>query len=138
MRQHFLTSKSVLVIRLRRTGRINQAAYDVVVAEKANAVKGKFLEKVGSYNPSVTPKKFDYNIERINHWVGNGARPSDTVASLLKRNGVAGMEKFMELRNKKKRNKKAPAEEVKAEVATPVAEEPVAEAAPVAEEPKAE
>lgn len=81
-----------------------------MVAEKANAVKGKFLEKVGSYNPSVTPKEFKYDLGRIEHWVGNGARPSDTLASLLKSKGVSGMEKFMEPRNKKRKNKKAPVE----------------------------
>lgn len=101
----------MLVIRLRRTGRINQAAYDIVVAEKANAVKGKFLEKVGSYNPSVNPKKFAYDLDRIKHWIGSGARPSDTLASLLKSKGVEGMGKFIEKRNKKRKNKKAAAEE---------------------------
>lgn len=123
----------MLVIRLRRTGRINQAAYDVVVAEKANAVKGKFLEKVGAYNPSVSPKKFAYDLDRIKHWISSGAQPSDTLASLLKAKGVEGMEKFMEKRNKKRKNKKAAAEEP-APAAVPAndAVTPVAEEAPKA------
>lgn len=96
----------MLVIRLRRTGRKKQATYNVVVAEKSNAVKGKFIENLGSYNPTVSPKEFTYNIERIQHWVGNGARPSDRVASLLKADGVKDMEKFIGSRNKKRKKKK--------------------------------
>lgn len=93
-----------------------------MVAEKANAVKGKFLEKVGSYNPSVTPKEFKYDLGRIEHWVSSGARPSDTLASLLKSKGVSGMEKFMEPRNKKRKNKKAPVEAPAAVDSAPITE----------------
>ena len=110
----------MLVIRLRRTGRSKQATYDIVVAEKARAVKGKFLEKVGSYNPSVTPKEFKYDVDRIKKWVGSGATPSDTLASLLKKNGVTGMEKFIETRKKEveTKGKAAPSTETPAPAVT--------------------
>lgn len=111
----------MLVIRLRRTGRKKQATYNVVVAEKARAVKGKFLENLGSYNPTVNPKEFTYNIERIQHWIANGAKPSDTVASLLKNDGVAGMEKFIEPKDKQRKKKKEVEEAPAAEAAAPEA-----------------
>lgn len=125
----------MLVIRLTRKGKQHQASYRIVLAEKRSAVKGSYQESLGYYNPS-EGKKLEFNKERIEFWVSKGARPSDTVAALLKNNGVQGMEKFMEPRNKKRKSSKAPAEETAAPVAAPVAEGPAAaeEAAPATEE----
>ncbi len=95
----------MLVIRLRRTGQVNQATFDVVVAEKTSAVKGKFLELVGAYSPVIKGKPFSFKKDRIEYWISKGAHPSDTMAALLKKAGMSGMEKFMELRNKKKNKK---------------------------------
>ena len=134
MLQHFsliyLIQKFVLVIRLRRTGRKKQTTYSVVVAEKARAVKGKFLEKVGSFNPTVNPKEFTYDLDRITHWVKNGAKPSDTLASLLKRDGVKDMDKFIGTRDKKRKRTKELPEKAEAPAAAPEAsaEEPKEEA----------
>ncbi|MBT6068611.1 30S ribosomal protein S16 [Candidatus Peregrinibacteria bacterium] len=138
----------MLVIRLRRTGRKKQATYNVVVAEKANAVKGKFIENLGSYNPTVNPKELTYDLDRIKHWVSNGAQPSDTVASLLKRDGVDGMEKFIDGRGKKRKKKKevpekevkeaAPVKEEAAPVETPEAPVKTVEAPATPEAPAAE
>ena len=124
----------MLVIRLRRTGRKKQATYNVVVAEKANAVKGKFIENLGSYNPTVNPKELTYDLDRIKHWVSNGGQPSDPVASLLKRDGVDGMEKFIDGRGKKRKKKKeVPEKEVK-EAPVKTVEAPATPEAPAAEE----
>ncbi|MFA6024003.1 MAG: 30S ribosomal protein S16 [Candidatus Gracilibacteria bacterium] len=126
------------VIRLTRIGKQNQAAFRIVLAEKSNAVKGLNQEILGFYNPA-EGKKIEFNKERIEFWISKGAQPSDSVASLLKTNGMSGMEKFMELRNKKHRSKSAPAE-VAAPKAAPEASAPApaaVEAAPVAEEPAA-
>ncbi len=101
----YLTYSTVLVIRLTRLGKTNEAAYRIVVSEKRNAVKGKYLECVGYYNPAEN-KKIDFDKARIEGWVAKGARPSDTVASLLKANGVAGMESFLAPRNAKRASKK--------------------------------
>ena len=119
----------MLVIRLRRTGRKKQATYNVVVAEKARAVKGKFLESLGSYNPTENPKVFTYDKDRILHWISVGAIPSDTVAALLKNDGVPGMEKYIAPRNKKRRPTKEPepVEEPAAEAAEGGDAEPAAE-----------
>lgn len=122
----------MLVIRLQRTGRENLPSYRVVVAEKARPVKGKFLEIVGHYLPTRDPKVFEHNDERIKQWIAKGAVPSNTIARLLKKSGVAGMEKFITTYTK--RPSKNP--EVKAPEAKP-APAPVAEAAPAAEAPAA-
>lgn len=122
------------VIRLSRTGKQNQASFRIVVAEKARAVKGAYQEILGHYSPSEN-KKIDFNKDRIDYWISKGARPSDSVAALLKTNGVSGLEKYMEPRNKKKRSKSAPAEEPRAlmpEVASAPAETAPVEKAPPA------
>ena len=129
----------MLVIRLSRVGKQNQAAFRITISEKTDAVKGASHEILGHYNPSDN-KKLDFNKERIEYWISKGARPSDSVASLLKTNGMSGLDKFLELRNKKKRSKSAPAEEKPAAATVAVAEsaqEPAAVAA-VEETPVAE
>lgn len=97
----------MLVIRLTRKGKQNLAAYRIVLAEKSEAVKGAYIELLGYYNPSEA-KKIEFKQDRIEHWISKGAQPSDTVAGLLKLNGMSGMEKFMEPRNKKRKSKNAP------------------------------
>lgn len=121
------------VIRLTRIGKQNQAAFRIVLAEKARAVKRENQEILGFYNPG-EGKAIDFNKERIEFWISKGAQPSDTVASLLKKNGMAGMEKYIARRNKKTRNKNAPAEEPKAPQAAAAPVPAAADAAPAVEE----
>lgn len=83
----------MLRIRLTRVGKRNSSHYRVVVAEHSRPVKGKFLELLGTYSP--TKKDIALNKERIEHWISNGAAPSQTVARLLKKEGYQGMEKFI-------------------------------------------
>ncbi|MEK9159700.1 MAG: 30S ribosomal protein S16 [Patescibacteria group bacterium] len=109
------------VIRLTRIGKQNQAAFRIVLAEKSKAVKRQNQEILGFYN-TAEGKKIDFNKERIEYWISMGAQPSDSVASLLKTNGVAGMEKFIAPRNKKTISKNAPAPEApKPQAAAPAA-----------------
>ena len=121
---------SVLIIRLSRTGKKKQPTYRIVVAEKSAPIQGRFQEVVGYYNPGEN-KKLVYDMPRIEHWIKNGAKPSDTVAGLLKAKGVPGMEAFMAPRNKQRSKKKAEEEK-------PVAAAPAEEAAPVEEAAPAE
>ncbi len=100
----------------------------MVVAEKSRAVKGKFLEIVGHYLPTQNPKVITAETERIAYWISMGAVPSDTVARLLHRQGVKGMDKFM-VRYAKRKSKNAPPE-VAAPVAAPAAPAPVETATP--------
>jgi small subunit ribosomal protein S16 len=125
----------MLTIRLQRTGRTNTPTYRVVVAEHARPVKGKFLEIVGYYTPARDPVVFQHNDERITYWMSKGARPSNTLARLLKRDGMKGMEAYIESYTKKKSKK----EEAAAASAAPAPSAPAATSeAPKAEAPEAE
>lgn len=97
----------MLVIRLQRTGRQNLATYRVVVAEKSKAVKKDVVEVVGYYLPTQNPKKIEINLDKVQEWISKGAQPSETVASLLKRQGLSGMEKYLGKPNKTAKKKKA-------------------------------
>ncbi len=127
----------MLRIRLTRTGKKAQPSFRIVVGEHSRAVQRKFLEILGQYVPSAQPKILTLNKERIQHWLSVGAQPSDTVAALLKKEGFADMDKFMEPRNKKRRGKKEPAEEA-APAEAPKAETPAEEAPAKEEAPKEE
>ncbi len=122
----------MLVIRLQRTGRKNLPAYRIVVAEKARAVKKQFIDIVGHYLPAQDPKVIEIDLEKVKEWISKGAQPSDTVAALCKSQGLEGMEKYMEPRNKQKKKKnEAPEEEAPA---APAQEEaPASDDAPEAE-----
>lgn len=112
----------MLVIRFQRTGRKNLASYRLVVAEKARAVKGKYLDIVGHYLPQQQPKVFQFNKEKIETWVKKGAVPSDTVARVLKKNGVNNMDKFIKRYAKRKSKNEAPEEPAAAAAPAPVVE----------------
>jgi len=112
----------VLRIRLSRTGKTNQPYYRIVVAEHSAAVKGRYNEILGHYIPLQKPKKLEFNEERIKYWISKGAKPTDTVASLLKNSGVAGMEPYIEPRDKKHKKKGEQAEAPAAQA--PAAAEP--------------
>lgn len=79
----------MLMIRLARFGAKKKPTYRVVVIEKERARDGRSLEVVGFYNPVSNPATVRLNHERIDHWVKSGAKPSDTVARLLKNNPPA-------------------------------------------------
>ena len=91
----------MLMIRLSRTGRTNSPYYSIVVTEKTNpATDGNFLEKVGTYSPAGANPTFTFEKERILYWISKGAQVSETLARLLNKQGVAGMEKFVDLKKK--------------------------------------
>ena len=75
-----------VVIRLQRIGKPKQAYYRVVAIEKTRGATGKPLEIIGSYDPrqETAGKKVQLKSERFDHWVKNGALPSETVATLIK------------------------------------------------------
>ena len=73
----------MLVIRLTRVGKKNSPSYRVVVADKRKAVKRKFIEILGNYNPTANPKTLVIDKEKALHWIGLGAQPSDTVNNLM-------------------------------------------------------
>ena len=73
-------------VRLRRTGCTNDVCYRVVAADSRSPRDGRFLEVLGWYDPKVEGKNFQLKLDRIEHWMGQGAIVSDTVRSLMKRN----------------------------------------------------
>ncbi|MBE9530602.1 MAG: 30S ribosomal protein S16 [Proteobacteria bacterium] len=74
-------------IRLARHGAKKKPFYRIVIADSESPRDGKFLENVGTYNPLADPAEVSLKQERIKHWIGQGAIPTDTVKSLLKKQG---------------------------------------------------
>ena len=75
-------------IRLQRHGRKNYAFYSIVAADARAPRDGRFIEKIGTYNPNTDPATIDLNFERALYWVLVGAQPTDTVHSILSKEGV--------------------------------------------------
>ena len=73
----------MLSIRLRRTGSKKRPFFRVVVSEARSKKEGQFIEVLGFYNPRTKPAVVEINKERIQHWIKSGARPSDSVRTLL-------------------------------------------------------
>jgi small subunit ribosomal protein S16 len=75
-------------IRLRRTGRKKNPMYRIVVADSHSPRDGKFIEVVGQYAPRSGDTALNLESDRVNYWLDNGAQPTDTVRSLLRKAGV--------------------------------------------------
>ena len=135
----------MLKIRLSRGGTKKRPVYKVVIADSRRARDGKFIEKVGFFNPLLPKDKKErvaLESERIKYWLGQGAQPTTRVARILGENDIMPMPANGSNPNKaipKKERKKEGAEAPKAEAAPAKAEAPKAEAAPAkAEAPKEE
>ena len=75
-------------IRLQRHGKKGKPFYWVVAADARSKRDGKFLEKLGTYNPNTNPATIDLNIEKAAQWLHNGAQPTDTARAILSYKGV--------------------------------------------------
>lgn len=97
-------------IRLARHGAKKRPYYRIVVADSRMPRDGRYIEEVGKYNPVVSPKVIDLDLEKIDEWIAKGAKPSEPVAALIKvaREGAPAVEK------KAKLSKKAAAKAAKA------------------------
>jgi small subunit ribosomal protein S16 len=146
----------MLKLRLSRGGTKKRPVYKVVVADSRFARDGRFIEKVGFFNPLLPKEKKErvgLEAERIKYWLGQGAQPTTRVARILGENELMPMpangnnpQKAVPKKERKKEGEETPAAP-KAEAApaaeapkaeAPKAEAPKAEAAPAAEAPKAE
>jgi small subunit ribosomal protein S16 len=76
---------SMVAIRLRRAGSKKRPFFRVVVTDSRSARDSSFVEILGHYNPRVKPAIVDVDKERVDYWLGKGARPSDTVRTLMAR-----------------------------------------------------
>jgi small subunit ribosomal protein S16 len=128
----------MLKIRLARGGAKKRPYYSIVVADSHSPRDGRFIEKVGSYNPLLKrddPKRITLNSERIGEWLGKGAQPTDRVARFLSTEGLA---KWAPSNNPKKavphakakERAESRAEKAAAAAAVPPEPEVVEEAAP--------
>jgi small subunit ribosomal protein S16 len=79
-------------IRFRRIGLKGQPSYRIVAADKEAARDGRFLEILGFYNPRTDPSTVNIKEDRVYHWMGNGALPTESVAAVFKTAGV--LERF--------------------------------------------
>ena len=75
-------------IRLQRHGKKQRAFYHIVVADSRAPRDGKFIEKLGVYNPNTNPATIDLNIDAAVQWLHNGAQPTDTTRAILSYKGV--------------------------------------------------
>lgn len=80
----------MIKLRLRRMGAKKRPSYRIVVADSRSPRDGRFIESVGFYDPLTNPATIKLNEERIRHWLSVGAQPTETVESILRRNGLVG------------------------------------------------
>jgi len=75
-------------IRLRRIGAKGNPFYRVVVADSRYPRDGRFIEEIGTYDPMAEPSAVKIDADKAKTWIANGAQPTDTVKTLLKREGI--------------------------------------------------
>jgi small subunit ribosomal protein S16 len=78
-------------IRLKRGGATNNPAYRIVVADGRSPRDGRFIEEIGSYQPTRKNQKVVLDLERARYWLARGAQPSETVGSFIKKAERAGV-----------------------------------------------
>ena len=76
---------------MKRVGAKNSPYFRIVVADSRSPRDGKFIEEIGSYQPLKQGDNFILKLDRAQYWVSNGAQPSDTVASFIKKAGKAAV-----------------------------------------------
>ncbi|MDR0595876.1 MAG: 30S ribosomal protein S16 [Puniceicoccales bacterium] len=84
-----------LKIRLQRRGNRNRPVYKIVVAENASRRDGRYVEALGNYDPQArgNTSGFTITLDRVNYWLGVGAKPTDTVRSFIKKARIAFSQK---------------------------------------------
>ena len=75
-------------MRLRRLGAKKAPFYRVIVADSRSPRDGRFIEEIGYYNPLTEPADIKIDAEKAKKWLSNGAQPTETVKSLLKKSGI--------------------------------------------------
>ncbi len=101
----------MLKIRLKRTGKKREPHYRISIMESTRARDSKTIEDVGYYNPRTQPSTITLKTDRIEYWLSVGAQPTDTVRSLLIREGVLKAEKKTSSTRPTKKSKKKEAAE---------------------------
>jgi small subunit ribosomal protein S16 len=99
----------MLSIRLRRTGKKHQPSFRLIVVDKRKDPWGDYVEALGTYNPRTNPKQIQFNAERIQHWLKQGAQASPTVWNLLIDQKIAQGDKVQASKGGKKKAAEATA-----------------------------
>ena len=131
----------MLTIRLARAGAKKRPFYHVSVADSRMPRDGRFVERVGYYNPIASGQEvhLELDVERIDYWISKGAQPSDRVLNLLKQNKETPEQTEKRLAAKDlQRQKKLAKRLADKEPEAPAAEAPAEEAAPAEKAPAAE
>ena len=138
----------MLKLRLSRGGTKKRPVYKVVVADSRFARDGRFIEKVGFFNPLLPKEKKErvgLEAERIKYWLGQGAQPTTRVARILGENELMPMpangnnpKKAVPKKERKKDGEEAPKGDAAPAAEAPKEEAPKADAAPASEAPKEE
>lgn len=105
-RQH---SKAMVKIRLMRMGMKGAPSYRVVVADARSPRDGRIIENIGWYNPLTEPSTITIDAARAEHWLQNGAQPTDSVRSLMQRAGIIARPAQSEAKSDAKSGAKSPA-----------------------------
>ena len=74
-----------VAIRLRREGNRNRPYYRIVVADSRSRRDGRFIEEVGTYDPMLEGINYKVDLEKVDSWISKGAKPSETVGSIIKK-----------------------------------------------------
>ena len=90
-----------VVIRLARRGAPKKPFYRIIASPKGSKRDTKFIEMVGTYNPMTNPPTVELKAERVQYWLGVGAQPSETVASIIKKQIPNFLEELKEVQTKK-------------------------------------
>ena len=75
-------------IRLRRMGQKKAPFYRIIVADSRSPRDGRFIEEIGTYNTMTEPAEINIDADKAKKWIANGAQPTDTVKSILKKAGI--------------------------------------------------
>jgi len=96
----------MVTIRLSRVGKKKQPSYRLVVLEKSKDPWGKYIENLGVFNPLAKTPTFDFKVDRIKYWLGQGAQPSDTVWNIFVDQKIVEGEKRRKVSITKRRTEK--------------------------------
>jgi len=75
----------MVAIRLNRKGSKDRPYYKIVAVDSRKRRDGRYIEQVGTYNPMLDGENYTIDLEKVDKWIGNGAQPSETVASIIKK-----------------------------------------------------
>lgn len=127
----------MVVLRLKRMGRIHRPFYRLGAMDKRSPRDGRVIEQLGWFDPVAPTQQINFKTERVKYWLSVGAQPSDTVTGLLKKAGIELPKSVIEARSKVAKSTKVTAAKATAKAANTAARESAAKDAKEAKNAKA-